>query len=52
MVTISFFIGLENKELLQHKTAVCYQSTSPTKIDFKKRKDYFICWKIKYCKRL
>ncbi len=32
-----FFIGLENKELLQHKTAVCYQSTSPTKIDFKKK---------------
>ena len=26
-----FFIGLENKELLQHKTAVCYQSTSSTK---------------------
>ena len=32
-----FFIGLENKELLQHKTAVCYQSTSPTKINFKKK---------------
>jgi len=32
-----FFIGLENKELLQHKTAVCYQSTSSTKINFKKK---------------
>ena len=32
-----FFIGLENKELLQHKTAVCYQSTSSTKIDFKQK---------------
>ena len=32
-----FFIGLENKELLKHKTAVCYQSTSSTKIDFKKK---------------
>ncbi len=32
-----FFIGLENKELLQHKTAICYQSTSSTKVDFKKK---------------
>jgi glycosyltransferase involved in cell wall biosynthesis len=32
-----FFIGLENKELLQHKTAVCYQSTSSTKINFKQK---------------
>ena len=28
-----FFIGLENKELLKYKTAVCYQSTSSTKIN-------------------
>ncbi len=32
-----FFIGLENKELLKHKTAVCYQSTSSTRINFKKK---------------
>ena len=32
-----FFIGLENRELLLHKTAVCYQSTSSTKIDFKQK---------------
>ena len=32
-----FFIGLENKQLLLHKTAVCYQSTSSTKINFRKK---------------
>ncbi len=34
-----FFIGLDNKELLKHKTAVCYQSTSSTKINFKKKEN-------------
>ena len=33
-----FFIGLENKKLLKYKTSVCYQSTSRTKINFKKKK--------------
>ena len=32
-----FFIGIENKVLLKQKTAVCYQSTSKTNIDFKKK---------------
>tara|TARA_A100000164_G_scaffold351603_1_gene356493 strand:+ start:298 stop:2415 length:2118 start_codon:yes stop_codon:yes gene_type:complete len=32
-----FFIGIENEELLKQKTLVCYQSTSKTKIDFKKK---------------
>ena len=32
-----FFIGLENEVLLKHKTAVCYQSTSSTNIDFNKK---------------
>ena len=32
-----FFIGLENMSLLKQKTSVCYQSTSKTKIDFKKK---------------
>ncbi len=33
-----FFIGIENEELLTQKTAVCFQSTSRTKINFKKKK--------------
>ena len=32
-----FFIGLENMSLLKQKTSVCYQSTSKTKIDLKKK---------------
>ena len=32
-----FFIGLENMSLLKQKTSVCYQSTSRTKISFKKK---------------
>ena len=32
-----FFIGIENKDLLLQKTAVCYQSTSHTKINFKNK---------------
>ena len=32
-----FFIDIENDELLKQKTSVCYQSTSKTKIDFKKK---------------
>ena len=32
-----FFIDLPNKELLSQKTTVCYQSSSKTKIDFKKK---------------
>tara|TARA_Y100000591_G_scaffold327561_1_gene352292 strand:+ start:294 stop:2411 length:2118 start_codon:yes stop_codon:yes gene_type:complete len=32
-----FFIGLENMSLLKQKTSICYQSTSKTKIDFKKK---------------
>ena len=34
-----FFIGLENMNLLKQKTSICYQSTSRTKIDFKKKKN-------------
>ena len=34
-----FFIGLENMSLLKQKTSVCYQSTSRTKIDFKKKEN-------------
>ena len=33
-----FFIDIDNEKLLKQKTAVCYQSTSKTKIDFKKKK--------------
>jgi glycosyltransferase involved in cell wall biosynthesis len=33
-----FFIGIDNEKLLTQKTAVCFQSTSKTKIDFKKKK--------------
>ena len=33
-----FFIDIENDELLKQKTSVCYQSTSVTKIDFRKKK--------------
>ena len=32
-----FFIDLTNKELLSQKTTVCYQSSSKTKINFKKK---------------
>ena len=32
------FIDIENDELLKQKTSVCYQSTSVTKIDFRKKK--------------
>ena len=34
-----FFIGINNKELLLQKTAVCYQSTSQTKVNFKNKKN-------------
>ncbi len=33
-----FFIGIDNEKLLTQKTAVCFQSTSKTKINFKKKK--------------
>ena len=33
-----FFIGIENKELLKQKTAVCFQSTSRTNIKFRNKK--------------
>jgi len=33
-----FFVGLQNKNNLIHKTSVCYQSSSKTKIDFKNKK--------------
>ena len=33
-----FFINIENEILLKQKTAVCYQSTSRTKINFNKKK--------------
>ena len=36
-----FFIDIENDELLKQKTSVCYQSTSVTKIDFRKKKKRF-----------
>jgi glycosyltransferase involved in cell wall biosynthesis len=32
-----FFINIENAKLLKYKTAVCYQSTSRSKINFKKK---------------
>ncbi len=32
-----FFINIENENLLKQKTAVCYQSTSKTTINFKKK---------------
>ena len=34
-----FFVGIENEELLTQKTAVCFQSTSRTKINFKNKKN-------------
>ena len=42
-----FFIGLPNDlGLLSRKTFVCYQSSSKTKINFKKkRKNYLLYWK-------
>ncbi len=33
-----FFIGIENKELLKQKTAVCFQSTSKINIKFRNKK--------------
>ena len=36
-----FFIDLPNKELLSQKTSVCFQSSSKTKINFKKKKISF-----------
>jgi glycosyltransferase involved in cell wall biosynthesis len=33
-----FFVGLQNKNNLIHKTSICYQSSSKTKIDFKNKK--------------
>jgi glycosyltransferase involved in cell wall biosynthesis len=33
-----FFVGLQNKNNLIHKTSVCYQSSSKTKINFKDKK--------------
>jgi len=32
-----FFIGIENEKILKQKTSVCYQSTSNTEINFKKK---------------
>ena len=33
-----FFIGIENKRLVEQKTSICFQSTSRTNINFKKKK--------------
>ena len=33
-----FFVGLQHKNNLIHKTSICYQSSSKTKIDFKNKK--------------
>ncbi|WP_075500848.1 glycosyltransferase family 4 protein [Candidatus Pelagibacter communis] len=33
-----FFIDIDNKDLLKQKTAVCFQSTSKTKINFSEKK--------------
>lgn len=33
-----FFIDIDNEDLLKQKTAVCYQSTSRTKVNFKNKK--------------
>jgi glycosyltransferase involved in cell wall biosynthesis len=33
-----FFIDIPNKNVLEQKTSICYQSTSRTKIDFTKKK--------------
>ena len=34
-----FFVGLLNKNNLLHKTSICYQSSSKTKINFKEKKN-------------
>ena len=34
-----FFINIENEKLLTQKTSVCFQSTSKTKVNFKKKKN-------------
>ena len=34
-----FFIGIDNEKLLTQKTAVCFQSTSKTKVNFKNKKN-------------
>ena len=33
-----FFVNIDNEKLLKQKTAVCFQSTSNTKINFKSKK--------------
>ena len=38
MVTKKIFIGIENKRLVEQKTSICFQSTSRTNINFKKKK--------------
>ena len=48
-----FFIGLENMSLLKQKTSICYQSTSKTKIDFKKKQKIIsFIGKLNSCKRI
>jgi len=39
-----FFVGLSNQNNLLHKTSVCYQSSSKTKINFKDKKKLFPLW--------
>ena len=34
-----FFVDIKNEKLLKQKTAICYQSTSKTKINFKNKKN-------------
>ena len=34
-----FFIGIENKRLVEQKTSICFQSTSRTNINFKKKRN-------------
>ena len=43
-----FFIGFKEKEILDNKSIICFQSTNKVKIDFKKKKkNYLIYWKTK-----
>ena len=47
-----FFHDIDDIKYVE-KFGICYQSTKKTKVNLSKKKKYnFICWKIKYSKRL
>ena len=47
-----FFLDIDDIKYVE-KFGICYQSTKKTKVNLSKKKKYnFVCWKIKYSKRL